>query len=159
MAQDFAAFARKLDRATAEFTGNNKKQILKQLGDAAATKDAPKAVRADHGGKDHFGGWPKARFTASAKVEGDGVTVGPSNKGVGVWKVAEYGRHPGMTGPAPAPFLKSGKRSTAKRYKRKWNGSTDPQTTWDEAKEIMARETPARAARAVHAALGRVFRG
>lgn len=168
MAQDFAAFARKLDRATAEFTGSNLRQILKQVGDAAAQKDAPKAVAADHGGRDHFSGWPKARFTTDAKVEGDGVKVGPSNKGVGVWRVAQDGRHQnmktlggGLSGPVFGQGKISKKTGKALRGKKqtKWNGKTAPQTTWTEAVVIMEKETPARLAKATGAALGKVFRG
>lgn len=161
---DWAAFAHKLDRTSAEFSGTNLHQVWAQLG-KAAEGDAAKAAAADLGGDDTFSGWSKNPLVTESKPVADGVVVRPRPRARGAWRVAQSGRHQGamrvLGGGASGPVLGQGKISAktgkALGKNKRWNGSTDPKDTWDDAVEIMQRETPARAERAIGLMLGRVW--
>lgn len=156
----FASFAKRMEVLNRELSPEATDQIAKRVG-LAARVDARDAVKADHDGRDYFSGWPKAKFTTAVSPDASGrVLVGPKSKGVGVWKVAEYGRHPGLgggsyaglSGPALGGFSKRTGKILKGRRRKKWNGTTDPQNTWSEAETIIARETPKRVRKAVDAA-------
>lgn len=163
VADTFSAVAQRFDALNRELTGEGATKVAQQLG-KLGQGDAVKAVRNDWH-RDHIKNWRKAKFTTGVKVQSPGaVTVGPSNQGVGVWKVAEKGRHHGDSNRFQGPGvnvktgetsrLKSGKLRTVKARKgRRWNGYTDPKGTWSDAEELIAKATPKRTQALVNKAL------
>jgi hypothetical protein len=153
----FGSFAAKLDKLNAQLESDQLREISRLVG-VDAQADAAKAVQSDLG-KDHFSGWPQARFSTRVRVVATGVEVLPDGKGRGPWYVAQRGRHPGMSGPRQGPAL-AGFTKTGKQRKtrgKKWNGTTRPMHTWDEAMAIIDRETPARVDKLFSERLGKIF--
>lgn len=132
------------------------RSMMERLG-KLAEGDAQKAARADLGGDNKFSGWSKAPLATETKYLGNGQQyVGPTPQGAGPWTVAQAGRNAGGAGGLRTTRSGVLQRRAGTRVRKKdgvrvdkwrrtkWNGTTAPKFTADDAKAITARETPKR---------------
>lgn len=154
-AREIAEFQRKLEREYAREIG---KRVGKQAQDLAERE-----ARKDLGGDPEFSGWPKARLDTKVKEIPTGAILMPDGKlAAGGWTVANFGRN-SANGPAQLPsgrrqrVLKSGRLSTARGTRRRWNGQTRGKGTADRAISRMEKEFPPVAEREIVADLRKHF--
>lgn len=147
-----------------QFTAKVEEQQVKQRVEIGGEMESIHAgiISAAIGG-DTFSGWPKAPLIGKATPIEGGVSFKPLPISRGPERVAQSGRHAGMTGamqgPAMPKVLKSGKLSKAKQRHSKWNGSTDGFGTWDATVAEFQTMIPPKATSAFMAAATEVFGG
>jgi hypothetical protein len=146
LADDFAAFAKKLDNLEKELDGAGKQRMLETLGKGGKT-DAYAAVAGDLG--DHsMSHWRRGRpidINARYDVKGDTVEITPTPRSSGPWRVLEDGRQGGGSHDLVlvGRVRKDGTRRARSRGRS--SGATRGKGTWSDAEERIGRETPKRA--------------
>jgi hypothetical protein len=125
----------------------------------AAVSDARSAVPPDLGGDHRFSGWPRAELDVkfSHHRTPGAVTVHPTRRGSGPWRVAEEGRNQNkFQGPSinvrtgETYRTKKGAISRRRHRRRRWNGTTEGKDTWSDAERLMAARTPQRVAQGLN---------
>lgn len=171
MAQDLAAFQRKIDGVIKEFDGTAGKKRLQRVA-IETKKDVDEAVRNDIGDLS-MSGWRrgnpfevKGRFDIISDHE---FEVNPAKRGRGPMRVLEQGRNQGNAGGIAGPGViqrgentgttlrtKAGKvRKVRARRARRWNGRTQGKGTWSDAVHLMEQRVPGRVDKEVVKALRR----
>lgn len=127
-------FAGKIRRAGEAVAKSRKKALL----DAGKVLERAfdKAVAGDLGGDNTFSGWKKAPLVSKSTLSGDdGLSFAPAGRALGPTRVAQQGRHAGMSGPTQGPGLGGISKKTGKalkgRKRGRWNGTTKGKGTWD----------------------------
>jgi hypothetical protein len=149
-------FSRRMTAASRALSGADVQKLMTAVG-AGAVRDARSAVPPDLGGDHQFSGWPKAQLDVKFTPHRTrpGVTVHPTQRGAGPWRVAEQGRNQGNASGIAGPGINRRTGETARRADgtvrrqrarraRRWNGRTDGKGTWSDAVGIMGRKLPAR---------------
>lgn len=163
MAQDFAAFARKLDGFSKELDGTAAKKRLERVA-MQTKKDVEEAVRGDLGDLS-MSGWTrkkpievKGRFGVKSDTE---FEVTPDRRSRGPMRVLEEGRQARTAGDSRRKGSYTSKKTgiTKDRYARvKRNiGATDGKGTWSDAVKLMEQRVAERINREVVASLRRHF--
>lgn len=167
MAQDFAAFTKKIDGVVKEFDGTAGKQRLQRVA-MQTKKDVDEAVRDDLGDQS-MSGWRrgnpvqiKGRFDVKSDHEFD---VLPDKRGSGPMRVLQDGRNQGNSGGLAGPGIskdgttrrtKSGQVAKVRARKgKRWNGRTSGKGTWSDAVHLMEQRVPERVDKEVVKALRR----
>lgn len=159
-------------RSTAELAGKIRKAadaVAKArktaLTDAGQTleRSFDRAVAADLGGDNTFSGWKQAPLLSKVTMRGDdGLSFAPAGRSLGPTRVAQQGRHAGMSGPAQGPALAGFSKKTGKalkgRKRGKWNGTTKGKGTWDDAVDSAAKTIPKKISEPLITAMKEVFR-
>ena len=136
MAQDFAAFNRKIGGVLSEFDGTAARKRLEAIARATA-KDVDEAVRGDLGDTS-MSGWRRGapiQITGVAEVQSDSeILVQAAKAGRGPMRVLEQGRNMGNAGGFSGPGVASdgstkrtksgGLRKVRARKAKRWNGHT-----------------------------------
>ena len=158
-----AEFAGKIRRA-ADAVAKARKDALLKTG-TAMEHEFDRAVAADLGGDNTFSGWPKAVLVSGSKLQGDsGLSFAPTPRSLGPTRVAQQGRHAGMSGPMQGPGLGGLSKKTGRalkgRKRGKWNGTTQGKGTWDDTiGSVVAKQViPEKIRPAMTAAMKEVFR-
>lgn len=153
MADDFASFARRLDRFLDDVTDDATAHAMGKKARELATK----AASADLGGDPKFSGWAPELKTGYDIIGPGRIIFKPNRSAAGPWTVAQYGRNqaagPRMTGPR---LTRTGRVSRA-RVKR-WNGRTVGKGTADDALKMIDREMPGVVDKQVGRAVAKFFR-
>jgi hypothetical protein len=169
MAQDLAAFQRKIDGVIKEFDGTAGKQRLQRVA-VQTKKDVDEAVRGDLGDLS-MSGWRRGRpieVRGRFEVVSDHeFEVKPAKRATGPMRVLEEGRNAGgrpggFQGPGVnrktggRNFTSTGKvAKTRSRKARRYNGQTRGKDTWTDAVHLMEQRVPGRVDKEVVKALGR----
>ncbi|MEQ1872970.1 MAG: hypothetical protein ABL953_04520 [Ilumatobacteraceae bacterium] len=140
---DFASLATKLDRLSAQLTGEAQKELVSAVA-FDAKKDAMKEMVVDLGGDKKFSNW-KPRLNAGYDFVSDHA-VELKGRPFGPWLVLDQGRSPGS------------KYSRKRKREVSWSRSKGKHS-WSRAVEVMERETPHRVQRELHKQLLRIFTG
>ena len=167
MAQDFAAFTKKIDGVVKEFDGTAGTQRLKRVA-MQTKKDVDEAVRHDLGDQS-MSGWRRGnpidiggRFDLKSDHE---IEMLPSKKAGGPMRVLEQGRNQGNAGGLAGPGIskdgttkrtKAGKVAKVRARKgHRWNGRTQGKGTWSDAVKLMEQRVPGRVDDEVRKALAK----
>lgn len=139
MADSFASFAAKLDKAAANWTGPELKAAMTRVGEQAQ-QIAEKAASADLGGDPKFSGWAP-RLETQIKHTGPGaILIQPGRFAAGAWTVAEFGRN---SQEGPRPTVRLTRKGTVSRARQKrWNGRTPAKHTASDAVKVMNVDIP-----------------
>ena len=153
---DLQRVSHKFQKLGTELTGPALKTVGTAVGEAAKD-DVLAKVKRDAGGNDSLSGWRNSTLKIGAQytVKGDTVTVTPENLSRGPMRVLNDGRHqgnasgfsgPGVSKDGTTKRTKAGKvRKVRSRQASRWNGRTRGKGTWDDAIDVVVRETPDRA--------------
>lgn len=179
MASGFAQasndIAKRLMILESGLAGKDRAAAMMRLG-RAAQQDHLKAARADLGGDNKFSGWARAPLNTEldqAKLNAGQVTVRPTGRARGPYRVAESGRGAsGATGGFQGPSINRKTGTTFRTKKRgnvsmrqsgarvkRWSGTTAGKNTWTDGVQIVARETPDRLRKEIRKTLVKAVRG
>ena len=151
MADDFAAFNRKLDKFRDQLDGKQLRSSLEAVA-KPAKDDAAEAVRGDLGDQS-MSHWRRgnpiqilARYDFPSDHE---IEVKPAPRARGPWRVLEDGRRPGGSHDLVqvGRTRKDGTRRAKSRGRNQ--GATAAKRTWSEAADLIERRTPDRVDRYV----------
>lgn len=163
----FASFAKRIDTFADGLRDPELRAVMGKVGEGAQG-DADKAVRDDLG-DDEFSGWPGALLATQVEHKGEGkIEVAPTPRGRGPFRVAQDGRNQNEAGLRTNARGQLQRRSGSRLRKRdgvrvekwkrtRWNGRTAPMHTWDDAEQLIDRNTARRVELEVQKALGRTF--
>jgi hypothetical protein len=158
LADTLGGFEKRLDALARGLSGVQMKRLMAEVG-RGAVRDARSALPPDLGGDHKFSGWAAdldVKFTPHRNASS--VTVHPTRRGAGPWRVAEQGRNQGNASGFAGPGINRQTGETARtksggirkqraRKARRWNGRTAGKNTWSDAERLMADRTPPRVAR------------
>jgi hypothetical protein len=152
---DVVKAARDIEREVARRTTRDMAEKAQQIARAEAS--------ADLGGDPKFSGWaPPLDTQIKRGRDGASSLLMPTRSSAGPWTVAEFGRNSAF-GPAQLPsgrsqrVLRSGRLSTARGTRKRYNGRTAGKGTASRASARMERELPEIAERAVRRSLAQRF--
>jgi hypothetical protein len=138
------------EREIADFQRKLEREYAREIAFQSAKRGqriAREAAAADLGGDPKFSGW-KPRLATVIKQKPDGrAFLIPTKTSAGPWTVAEFGRNSAF-GPAQLQsgrrqrVLKSGRLSTARGTRRRYNGQTAGKDTATDATTRMGSEIP-----------------
>lgn len=138
-------FVAKFTRAAQSLQGPAAAKRLTAIG-VKAKADASKAVRGDLGDTS-MSHWRRGRpidIAARFEQDADSITVTPTPRSRGPWRVLEDGRRGG----GAYDLVQVGRRrkdgTRRARSRGRNQGATRGRNTWTEATELMAKETPKR---------------
>ena len=158
MSNDFDEVAVKFQKLATALSGPAIKQIGNEVG-LAAKDDIAKEVRKDAGGDQAMRGWRRGNpIKISGRYDFKGTTsivIAPAKGTAGPMRVLNDGRNqgnaPGFSGPGVSKdgttkrTKSGGVRKVRARQSKRWNGRTRGKGTWDDAIEVIVKETPQRA--------------
>lgn len=154
----FDQFAAKLQRLDRALDGPDKARLLTDLG-VRAKADVTEAVEADLGDRSmsHWRRGDPIDLASRFDVAGDAVTVTPTPRTRGPWRVMEDGRRPG----GAFDLVQVGRRrkdgTRRARSRGRNQGATEGKQTWTEAAALIEDRTPKRVHEAVQRALRQIF--
>jgi len=163
MAQNLAAFYKKMDRLEKEFNGSAARARIEHIA-METKKDVDEAVRNDLGDQS-MSGWRRGSpfdITGMFTIHGgSSFEVTPTRKGRGPMRVLESGRQAYGIGDKRRSGSYTSKKTgaTKDRYRKiKRNvGATRGKNTWSDAVRLMHKRVPGRVDVQLVKDLGRIF--
>ncbi len=153
--REVAEFQRRLERETSKAAARDAARKGQQIAEQEASRDL--------GGDPMFSEWEVARLDTRVKEFATGAVIMPASRiAAGGWTVAEFGRNSAF-GPAQLlsgrrqRVLKSGRLSTARGTRRRFNGQTRGKATASRAIERMENEFPPIAEREIRVTMRKHF--
>lgn len=159
MADDFATYARRIERLNKALSGPDKRKVLTRLG-VEAKKDVAEAIKSDLGDLS-MSNWRRGRpinITSRFDIKSDDtLEVTPSPRARGPMRVLEEGRRGGSASDlVQGRRTKSGNRRRGRARGRN-QGATAAKNTWSDAERLIADRTPQRVDQAHQQALRAAF--